>query len=67
MPCGACREFFLQLSWENRKLEIMVDYENRETITLGELTPGWWGKERYEDSFSGGQALDEGEGGLVVS
>lgn len=48
MPCGACREFFMQLARENRNMEIMVDYEKRETITLGELMPNWWGDERYE-------------------
>lgn len=48
MPCGACREFFMQLSQENRNMEIMVDYEKRETVTLGELMPAWWGTERYE-------------------
>lgn len=48
MPCGACREFFMQLSKENRNMEIMVDYDKRETITLGELIPNWWGDERYE-------------------
>ena len=48
MPCGACREFLMQLAWENRNLEIMVDYEKRGTVTLGELLPGWWGEERYK-------------------
>ena len=48
MPCGACREFLMQLSPENRKMEIMVDYEKRETVTLAELMPQWWGMERYE-------------------
>ena len=48
MPCGACREFFLQLALENRGMEILVDYETRETVTLGELLPNWWGLERYE-------------------
>ena len=48
MPCGACREFLMQLSPENRKMEIMVDYEKRETVTLAELMPRWWGMERYE-------------------
>jgi Cytidine deaminase len=48
MPCGACREFLLQLSQYNENIEIMVDYEKRETVTLGQLTPCWWGKERYE-------------------
>ena len=37
MPCGACREFLLELDAENRHLEFMVDYESRKTITLGEL------------------------------
>lgn len=48
MPCGACREFFMQLDLRNRDMEIMVDYEKRETISLGELLPNWWGMERYE-------------------
>ena len=39
MPCGACREFLLELDAENRHLEFMVDYESRKTITLGELMP----------------------------
>lgn len=50
MPCGACREFLMQLSKENQNLEIMVDYENRQTIILGELMPNWWGSERYEET-----------------
>lgn len=47
MPCGACREFLMQLSEKNRNTEIMVDYESRKTVTLGELIPEWWGDERY--------------------
>lgn len=47
MPCGACREFFMQLSHENRDMEIMVDYEKRKTVTLRDLLPAWWGDERY--------------------
>lgn len=50
MPCGACREFFLQLDRKNTDIEIMLDYEARETVTLGELLPNWWGWERYEAS-----------------
>ena len=49
MPCGACREFLMQLSQKNKDLEIMVDYESRETITLKELLPKWWGDYRYEE------------------
>lgn len=47
MPCGACREFFMQLSLKNKDMEIMVNYETRETITLQKLIPEWWGTERY--------------------
>lgn len=46
MPCGACREFLMQLNAKNADTEIMVDYNARETITLNELMPNWWGKER---------------------
>lgn len=31
----------MQLSYENRSMEIMTDYAKRKTITLGELMPGW--------------------------
>ena len=47
IPCGACREFFYQLNEENENMEIMVNYENRETITLKELMPNFWGNEDY--------------------
>lgn len=46
MTCGACREFLMQLSPKNKDLEFMLDYEKRETITLGELMSLWWGTER---------------------
>ena len=42
-PCGACREFMVQLmpdSYQN--IEVMLDYETGKVITLGELTPQWW-------------------------
>lgn len=48
MPCGACREFFLQLSDKNKDMEILTDYENRKTVKLIDLIPGWWGWKRYK-------------------
>jgi len=48
MPCGACREFLMQLDIRNRDMEILEDYENRVTVRLGELLPKWWGEYRYE-------------------
>ena len=50
MPCGACREFFLQLSDKNRDMEIMTDYDARKTVRLGELIPLWWGEQRYRSN-----------------
>lgn len=42
-PCGACRELMVQLMPNNYKdIEILLDYENERTITLGEITPEWW-------------------------
>lgn len=42
-PCGACREFIAQLmTGRYQNVEIMLDYEQEKTVTLGELTPEWW-------------------------
>ena len=49
MPCGACREFFMQLSYENRNMEILTDYATRKTILLKDIVPNWWGDKRYNN------------------
>lgn len=42
-PCGACRELMTQLMPVNyREIEVMMDFEKGEVVTLGELTPRWW-------------------------
>ncbi|MCH5160696.1 MAG: cytidine deaminase [Clostridiales bacterium] len=42
-PCGACREFMVQLMPKNYKqIQIMLDYDNNKIVTLEELTPHWW-------------------------
>lgn len=42
-PCGACRELMTQLMPNDyRGIEVMLDYEKGEIVTLGELTPKWW-------------------------
>ena len=42
-PCGACRELMTQLMPDSYKnIEIMLDYDKNEVVTLGELTPKWW-------------------------
>lgn len=49
-PCGACREFFMQLNIKNKDMEIMVDYDKRKTVKLKELLPDWWGSYRYKNN-----------------
>lgn len=42
-PCGACRELMVQLMPDDYKnIEIMMDYNARRVVTLGEITPEWW-------------------------
>ena len=48
MPCGACREFLMQLNYENRNMEIITDYETRKIVYLNDLIPNWWGDKRYK-------------------
>lgn len=47
-PCGACRELMMQLSDRSAKIEILTDLETHRFVTLGELVPDWWGKERFD-------------------
>ena len=42
-PCGACRELMVQLMTETYKdIEIMVDYQAKRIVKLGDITPEWW-------------------------
>ena len=50
MPCGACREFFMQLDYDNRNMEILTDYETRKTVLLKDIIPNWWGDKRYNQN-----------------
>jgi cytidine deaminase len=47
LPCGACREFMMQLDKNSGNIEILLNYETLETITLKDLIPMWWGDEEY--------------------
>ncbi len=42
LPCGACREFMMQLSPNSGNIEILTNYENRKAIFLKDLLPSWW-------------------------
>lgn len=48
-PCGACREYMMQLDANSGDIEILLDYTTKQTMTLKELVPHWWGYERYEE------------------
>lgn len=42
-PCGACRELMVQLMPTTYKdVEIMVDYQAKRIVKLGDITPEWW-------------------------
>ena len=45
-PCGACREYLMQLSKNSGEIEILKDQDTKETVKLKKLIPEWWGKDR---------------------
>ena len=47
-PCGACREFMMQLGKDSGEIEILVDLETQKTVRLKDLIPDWWGTERFD-------------------
>lgn len=49
-PCGACREYMMQLAADSGEIEILVDYESRKTVKLLDLIPDWWGRERMSNA-----------------
>ena len=38
-PCGACREYMMQLDKDSGDIEILMDYSSRKAVTLKELIP----------------------------
>ena len=45
-PCGACREYMMQLSKNSKDIEILKNIDTKEIVKLEELIPDWWGKGR---------------------
>ncbi len=48
-PCGACREYMMQLDKDSGEIEILLDLETEKTIKLKELIPDWWGHYRFRE------------------
>jgi cytidine deaminase len=46
-PCGACREYLMQLDANSGDIEILTDLETLRTVRLRELIPDWWGDRRF--------------------
>lgn len=47
-PCGACREYMMQLDENSGEIEILLDLETEKTAKLKELIPDWWGYDRFK-------------------
>ena len=45
-PCGACREYMMQLSKNSKNIEILKSIDTKEIVKLGELIPDWWAYDR---------------------
>lgn len=45
-PCGACREYLMQLSKNSKNIEILMDEKTKKIVKLEELIPDWWGYDR---------------------
>ncbi len=50
LPCGACREYLMQLNQNSRSIEILTDKETEATVRLERLIPNWWGYDRFNES-----------------
>ena len=47
-PCGACREYMMQLDKDSGEMEILMDRDSMRVVKLKELVPDGWGTERFE-------------------
>ncbi|MBA3537290.1 MAG: cytidine deaminase [Tatlockia sp.] len=48
-PCGACREYLMQLDLNHKNMEILQNFSKRTVITLEQLIPNWWGNTRWKN------------------
>ena len=48
-PCGACREYMMQLDKDSGDIQILLDLETKQTVRLKELMPHWWGYSRFTE------------------
>ena len=46
-PCGACREYMMQLGEDSGEIEILLDLKEQKTVKLKDLIPDWWGTNKF--------------------
>jgi cytidine deaminase len=49
-PCGACREFMMQLDKDSKDIDVLMNYDTLEIVKLGSLCPNWWTDSRFNQS-----------------
>ena len=49
-PCGACREYLMQLDKDSGNIEILIDKDTMKTVRLKDMIPMWWGHEYFADN-----------------
>ena len=47
-PCGACRDFLMQLGPDAGEIEVLLDSDGLRSVKLKELLPNWWGGQIHE-------------------
>ena len=48
-PCGACREYMMQLDKDSGEIEILLDLDNQKTVKLKDLITDWWGTHKFTE------------------
>ena len=48
LPCGACREYLMQLDKSSGNMKILTNIENEQYVELKDLLPSWWGEGRFD-------------------
>lgn len=49
-PCGACREFMMQLNQDSGNIDILLDLKTESSVKLKDLLPNWWGDHRFNEA-----------------
>lgn len=50
LPCGACREYLMQLDKNSPNMEILASRNPEKIVLLKELIPNWWGEEDFNEN-----------------